>query len=509
MAYTYDDFMSAAGSSGLMGEFSRYDLDTAKKYPEFGLSILSLKQDYHKAKTPEQKLLINEAANELRKSYGNYAGGPQGSDYVSEGKIPTRIDEVLDQIGSFGDFSYDVEAPTYTNRYEEQQQALLDAILNREDFSWSKETDPQWSSYKKSYLREGDRATQNAMAQASAQSGGRPSTFAMTAASQAGDYYAGKLNDIIPTLYQQAYDKYLNEYKMMQQDLGAVNTQEQMDYQKYLDSLGQFNTDRNFAYNQYLDDFNRLQSELTALQSQDAVDYGRYLDQITMQQQQRQEQIDKATLAAGYGDYSFLNQLGIDTSRNPTDFERKYNLALLGAQYGDYSGLKELGINASRMAPSSGGSRGSSGSVTGKTQGTGGNGASGLINAFRSGDHSDATIAGLLQAGYTREDIEAAGYTGDYFGKKPGGGKDAGSGKGGGDYGLEDLNTSAVLALGLGPISFKSVEDLVEQGKVEVFTDKNGRVSVRWKGGYNAKNYKGNSGRTGLVPGLSLPGLGQ
>lgn len=294
MAYTYDDFLSAAGSSGLLGEFSQTDLDTAMKYPEFGLSILSLKKDYHNATTDEQRLLANEAANELRSSYGNYKGGADGSSFYSQGKIPGQIDNILDQINDFGSFSFDQQAPAYNNQYAQQQQDLLDAILNREDFSWSKETDPQWSSYKKSYLREGDRATQNALAQASAASGGRPSTAAVTAASQAGDYYAAQLNDVIPTLYQQAYDRYLNEYNMMLQDLGAVNTQEQLDYAKYLDQLGQYNTDRNFAYQTYLGDFNTLQGKLSALQGQDGVDYGRYLDKINLDLQKEQQAYDRA-----------------------------------------------------------------------------------------------------------------------------------------------------------------------------------------------------------------------
>ena len=55
-----------------------------------------------------------------------------------------------------------------------EQQALLDAILNREDFSWSKDTDPLYGQYRKSYLREGDRATADALGQAAAASGGRP-----------------------------------------------------------------------------------------------------------------------------------------------------------------------------------------------------------------------------------------------------------------------------------------------------------------------------------------------
>ena len=292
--FTYDGFLTAASNAGLLGEFSQADLDTARKYPEFGYSILGLKQDIHKATTPEAKLLANEAANQLRSSYGGYTGGKYGADYISDGKIPNQIDSVLDKINGFGSFTFDQERPSYENQYAEQQQALLDAIINRPDFSWSKEDDPQWSSYKKSYLREGDRATANALGQAAAASGGRPSTAALTAATQAGDYYATQLNDIIPTLYQQAYDRYLNEYNMSLQDLNAVNTQEQLDYAKYLDQLGQFNTDRNFAFNSYLSDFDILQNQLASLQGQDSVDYNRWMDKVGLYEQKQAEETDRA-----------------------------------------------------------------------------------------------------------------------------------------------------------------------------------------------------------------------
>lgn len=300
MAYTYDDFVNAANQSGLMGQFSQDDLNLAQKYPEFGLSVLSLKKDYNNATTAEQRLLANQAANELRKSYGNYSGGADGGSFRLESKLNRRADDLLDQLGSFGSFSYD-EAPTYENAFAQQQKDLLDRILNREDFSWSKETDPQWSSYKKSYLREGDRATANALAKASAASGGRPSSYAVNAATQAGDYYATKLNDMIPTLYQQAYERYLDEYNMKLKDLNAVNQQEQLDYAKYLDRLGQFNTDRGFAYQNYADDYDRLRSQLADVQGQDQIDYARYLDEVSRQQTAQDSirgQVD-AILAAG------------------------------------------------------------------------------------------------------------------------------------------------------------------------------------------------------------------
>lgn len=253
MAFTYDGFLKEAQNSGLLSQFSQADLETAKKYPEFGYSILSLKKDYGKALTDEARLLINQTANQLRGSYANYSGGADGSDFISGGKIPGQIDAKLDQIGSFAI----PEDPTAAAR-----QKQLDAILNRGEFSWSKETDPLWPVYKKQYLREGERATANALGQASAATGGRPSSFAVGAATQAGDYYATQLNDIIPTLYQQAYSKYIKDHDMSLQDLQAINEQQGIWRQGWKDELGV------------------LEGQLSALQGQDAVDYGRYLEEL-------------------------------------------------------------------------------------------------------------------------------------------------------------------------------------------------------------------------------------
>ena len=394
--FTYDGFINAASNAGLLGEFSQADLDTAKKYPEFGYSILGLKQDIHKATTPEAKLLANEAANQLRSSYGGYTGGKYGADYISDGKIPNQIDSVLDQINNFGSFSFDQDAPVYNNQYAEQQQALLDAIINRPDFSWSKETDPQWSSYKKSYLREGDRATANALGQAAAASGGRPSTAAVTAATQAGDYYATQLNDIIPTLYQQAYDRYLNEYNMSLQDLNAVNNQEQLDYAKYLDQLGQYNTDRNFAYNQYLSDFDILQNQLSALQGQDSVDYNRWMDKVGLyredQQLQREEALAQQQMAQAQVD-AILSAGGSPSADlvGASGYTNEYVQALQAA-YQRQLAAKPSGGSSGGGRPSGGGSK-----MTLTT----------AKQAANAGVFSDDVLSVLRNNGYTDEMLEA------------------------------------------------------------------------------------------------------
>lgn len=385
MAYTYDDFVKAANQSGLMGQFSQDDLNLAQKYPEFGLSVLSLKKDYNNAATAEQRLLANQAANELRKSYGNYSGGADGGSFRLESKLNRRADDLLGQIGSFGSFSYD-EAPTYENAFAQQQKDLLDRILNREDFSWSKETDPQWSSYKKSYLREGDRATANALAQASAASGGRPSSYAVNAATQAGDYYATKLNDVIPTLYQQAYERYLDEYNMKLKDLNAVNQQEQLDYAKYLDRLGQFNTDRGFAYQNYADDYDRLRSQLADVQGQDQIDYARYLDEVSRQQTAQdsiRSQVDAILAAGGSPSANLVSESG---------YSSEYVKALEDAY------RKQEAEKAA------------------KKSGSGGGGTMSLTTAkamAKEGQFTDAVLNTLRKAGFTDDYIaQVYGYTG-------------------------------------------------------------------------------------------------
>ena len=384
MAYTYDDFVNAANQSGLMGQFSQDDLNLAQKYPEFGLSVLSLKKDYNNATTAEQRLLANQAANELRKSYGNYSGGADGGSFRLESKMNRRSDDLLDQLGSFGSFSYG-EAPTYENAFAQQQKDLLDRILNREDFSWSKETDPQWSSYKKSYLREGDRATANALAQASAASGGRPSSYAVNAATQAGDYYATKLNDMIPTLYQQAYERYLDEYNMKLKDLNAVNQQEQLDYAKYLDRLGQFNTDRGFAYQNYADDYDRLRSQLADVQGQDQIDYARYLDEVSRQQTAQdsiRSQVDAILAAGGSPSANLVSESG---------YSSEYVKALEDAY------RKQ---EAEKAAKKSSGGGGTMSLTTAKAM-------------AKEGQFTDAVLNTLRKAGFTDDYIaQVYGYTG-------------------------------------------------------------------------------------------------
>lgn len=557
--FTYDQFQKAAQDSGLMGEFSPADLSLAQRNPDAGMSLLKYKQDYHAATTDEARALANLGAEGIRSSYGNYTGGDNGGSFYLDrlspssfdgGRAPTYenqyagdIADLWEQQKNYGSYDYGEAAPVYNNRYDDTIQDLIQGILNREDFSYDPATDPLYQNYRKQYTREGQRATADTLGQAAAASGGIPSSYATTAAAQAGNYYAAQMTDKIPELYQLAYNQYLNDYNMQLSDLGVVQGAEQSDYDKYLNELNQYNTDRAFDYNAWLDEYNMTKDQLQTAQGLEQLDYTKYLnelqqfntdrefnygqllDEIDSQTMERQEAVDNALRAAEFGDYSFLQDMGIDTSNNPADFERQYTLALLAAEYGDFSGLEALGItpsaqnlaNFSRTASgstsrssgggSSGGSSGGGSSSTGGSTGTSAASAAMQRANANQGRVTSETDWNALVAAYGEDTLRAAGYT--YAGS--GGGSSSGDRSSSGEdsgYSLSDLNTNSVLQLGIGPISYQTVEQLVEQGKVEAYTDSNGNLSVRWMPGYNANNYKSDRSTAGgltLAPFLPAP----
>ena len=229
MGYSYDDFTKAATGAGLLEKFSQEDLQIAQRAPEFGLSMLKLMQDSAAAATQEGKLLADEAAKQLRTSYGNYQ--PQ-------------ISQTLGKLEGYGDFEY-----KDNDRYRQ----LLDTLTSPQGVTYDPEQDPVWSAYKKNYLREGDRAAREAITQASVATGGVPSSYAVTAAAQAGNYYADQLSKMIPTL--------------------AEN-----DYARKLQALSLMEGDRAFDYQKHLDQFGMLGTKLNALQGQAATEYQKQLD---------------------------------------------------------------------------------------------------------------------------------------------------------------------------------------------------------------------------------------
>lgn len=214
----------------------------------------------------------------IRSKYG-YSGGGNGSQYnkisytQQTNQWNDTINALWDQINGYGPFQDTREKPTYSNRYDQQINDLLQQYVNREKFSYDYKNDPLYANYRKQYQREGQRATQDALAEAAAASGGIPSSYAASAAAQAQNYYASQIADKIPELERLAYQKYLDDASLQQSKISALQGQEQLDYAKYIDALGQYNTDRNFDYGVYSDRYNQIANNLGLAANQQSTQY--------------------------------------------------------------------------------------------------------------------------------------------------------------------------------------------------------------------------------------------
>lgn len=276
-------------------------------------------------------------AEALRAKY-NYSGGADGSEYNPWGDNRWHSNTAAtrpNRTESMEEFTYE-SAPTYTSKYQDQIDELLGEILNRPAFEYDPETDPRYAAYRKEYAREGDRATADTMAQYASMTGGMPSTAATAAAQQAGNYYSAQMADKIPELYALAYSMYQDEGDNMRLNMDMLTALEQGDYNKYLNLLNQYNTDRNFAYGVYSDNWNRNYQ----LDRDDIADsrydmewnYGVNRDQIEDER---------------YEDETAWNR---EQYTDETEYARALERAQTLAQAGDFSGYKALGYSDSEIA---------------------------------------------------------------------------------------------------------------------------------------------------------------
>lgn len=117
----------------------------------------------------------------------------------------------------------------------EQVNAGMDKLANPEPWSYNYQEDPAWQAMRKEYLREADRGTRDAMAAAAGMTGGVPSTAAVAAGQQAGNYYRAQLADRIPELMRDDYSRYMQGRDASRADLSLLSS---IEAQRAADSLG-------------------------------------------------------------------------------------------------------------------------------------------------------------------------------------------------------------------------------------------------------------------------------
>ena len=314
-------------------------------------------------------------------------------------------------VAEFPAFSYE-NAPEYTSQWDQIIKDLAGGILGREDFEYDYTEDPNYQQYRDAYTREGERAMVDTLGEVAARTGGMASSYATSAANQANNYYMSALADKIPELRQMAYEAYLQGVQGQRDDLSMLLGLESMDYEKYLNSLGQWNTDRNFDYGIWRDQVN---------------------DQRYEQEMDYNKQLAAAQVMASAGDFSgYASIWGLTEDqvkllvsdfaqqRATSEQQAARELADYFAKWGDFSKLKELGVNTSYMnfMRSSGGSRGGSSGRGSSGGGGGGVGNSDIYQImYDAGIRSEGdAYAWLISQGYnTTQSGKFAGYYADWL----------------------------------------------------------------------------------------------
>ena len=150
----------------------------------------------------------------------------------------------------------------YSSAYAKLSDDLLNKYLNRKEFSYNPLTDSAFKSYENKMKREGQNAMREALANASALTGGYASSYAHSAANQAYRNYLEKLYDSVSDFENNAYSRYANETAKIKDGLEMVRALDDDAYKIYRDEMSDYHKDRDY----YNEKYQKAQSEYTAKQ---------------------------------------------------------------------------------------------------------------------------------------------------------------------------------------------------------------------------------------------------
>ena len=143
---------------------------------------------------------------------GGYESPYAGGIAAALGRVTGRgayrdpyADEIAAALGRL------TERGGYDSPYADAAAALLDGLRDTR-FDYDPESDPLYQASRRSYLREADRTASDVLAKTSAATGGRASSYAVTAASQAANAFKSRLTERQQALYDAAYQRYYKDY---------------------------------------------------------------------------------------------------------------------------------------------------------------------------------------------------------------------------------------------------------------------------------------------------------
>lgn len=199
----------------------------------------------------------------------------------------SESDNVVGLLGEYNKYKTENNPGTWTGgAYGQAKTDTYNEWNNRKPFSYDLNGDALYQQYKDKYINQGRLAMADTMGQASAMTGGYGSSYAVTAGNQAYQSHLQNLNDIVPQLYQMAYERYNQEGEDLKTKYSMLSDLYNTEYGEFRDNVSDYNTNldrlyniytdaRNFEYGSWNDDRNYYQ---TAYQNAYNRDYGAHQD---------------------------------------------------------------------------------------------------------------------------------------------------------------------------------------------------------------------------------------
>lgn len=125
----------------------------------------------------------------------------------------------------------------WVDPYRDKYMSYLNQYENRDPFSYDFNSDALYQQYKDQYIQQGQMAMMDTMGQAAALTGGYGSSYAQTVGQQAYNQQLNQLNNIMPELYQMAYDRYGQEGQEMLDMFNMYLGLSEQDYSHYQNNL--------------------------------------------------------------------------------------------------------------------------------------------------------------------------------------------------------------------------------------------------------------------------------
>ncbi len=221
----------------------------------------------------KKKLISDVPANEsapgvvVPKQYSaidlsKYSSGYQKSDSVINAeKNKANAEKAL---AGLGDFAYSKQGDLDN---------ILGKILNREEFKYDLNGDALYKQYADKFINQGKMASQDVMGQAAAMTGGYGNSYAAAVGNQAYQQSLQQLNDVVPELYQMAYDRHAQEGQDLYNRYSLLSNDKNTEYGMWGDKRNQLIAERDYAANEANNEYARDYGEFNDAYNRDFSQY--------------------------------------------------------------------------------------------------------------------------------------------------------------------------------------------------------------------------------------------